>query len=222
MLTFIKRVLHYLNLLLNYNFAFRNTNIMKNLSDIEFWRTDGINHHRWPTGPVLHEGEDNVDALVRLVGDGTVRDIGCGYGRLATRFKPEAYTGYDICDAAVKKGTRMFPGYRFIQWNHELLLPADNTIAVSCLCCIDHQDIAEVIRLMCENTKAVILAENMDAATYYHNNPFPVYRRALEVYDQLLGEHNFRRTQIYIGVHAKMATIGQYYPFTTARWELMP
>lgn len=186
---------------------------MKNLSDIHFWCTEGINFYRWPTGPAYHESEDCVNAIVEFVGNRTVRDIGCGYGRLATKFNPEKYVGYDLCAAAVKKGARMFPGYKFVHWNHEHLKPAEATLLISVAKCVSDEDIVEFFSLSCANTDLIVLAEILDVS---HPGPpdYSVYPRSLETYTKLLQQQEFTFSCTFTGSHVHLDL-----PFTVTTWE---
>lgn len=182
---------------------------MKNLSHIEFWKTEGINEYRNLEGPALHEGEENVKAIVEFVGNGPMRDFSCGYGRLATRFAPEQYVGYDMCEAAIRKAKRMFPEYKFFVWDLTTLPPAETTLFVDGLCCVPAEDTEEAMNLLCNNTKVVVLAELMDPTLDYG------CRRSVEQYDVLFSARGFERTRTHVGAHTRNPS-----PFTVARYEL--
>jgi hypothetical protein len=187
-------------------------------NDEFFWQTEGINCYRWETaGTPYHEGMDNIHAIIDLVGDGPIRDVGCGYGRLATLFKPENYIGYDICRAAILKGNRLFPTHKFVHWTDDVsLVPAPTTMFISGPWTIDHESIDSAIETLCENTNAVVIGELMDTTfievmeDHNHN----VYPRSVEAYDQLLLKRGFARVQTRIHTHIQFQR-----PFTVARWE---
>jgi len=182
--------------------------------DYDFWRTEGINWYRWPNGPVHHEGEENIKKIIEYVGERSVRDICCGYGRLANIFKPELYVGYDICEAAIKKGTKMFPDYKFVHWNYEKLQPAEVTLIVSSAKCINDDSINEFLSLVCVDTKFIVLAEILDGR---HDDPlnYNVYPRSLEQYKQLLNPYGFKFVESSSSQHVHIPL-----QFTVTLWEL--
>ena len=178
--------------------------------DVRFWQTEGINHLRFPFGPEHYDGDENVLAAVNMC-KGTIRDIGCGYGRFARYFTPANYTGYDICETVVKKAIRFNPTYTFKHWNFEDMPYADTTIFINGPHLVSHDEISELFQIMMKNTKSIIIGEMMDTSWV---SPFEYteYRRTIHQYDELLKD--FIRVETYIGEHATWKK-----PFTTARWE---
>ncbi len=187
------------------------------MNDIEFWKTEGINYLYWHGAPKYYEGEDNIRNVVELVGENSVREIGCGYGRLSTFFDPTKYTGYDISATAIKKAHRLFPNYRFIHWDFSELEQTSVTIFVNGPHLVPDDQIEETITMLCKSTNAVIIGEPMDPSWRgaWKHLPYGVYTRSLETYDELFKSHRFYRTATKIGNHLTLQR-----PYTVARWEL--
>jgi len=182
--------------------------------DTFFWQTEGINHMRFIHHNEWYEGRDTVEKIAEVVGqDCTIRDVGCGYARLACFFKPENYIGYDICKSAVRKAAALRPDYKVEHWTFTEMPYADVTLFVNGPHLVNHEEIIDLCSLMCNNTKAVVLAEMMDPAWV---GPFEYteYRREVTTYDELMSAHGFTRIRTEIGEHAFWKR-----PFTIARWE---
>ena len=183
--------------------------------DTFFWQTEGINHMRFLHHNEWYEGRDSVEKTAEVVGfDCTVRDVGSGYGRLAGFFKPENYIGYDICESVIKKAKKLRPQYKVVHWNFTEMPYADVTLFVNGPHLVNNKEIVELCKLMCENTKAVVLAEMMDPAWV---GPFEYkeYRRTVEMYDDLFLPYNFKRVNTVVCEHDYWKK-----PFTIARWEI--
>jgi len=184
-------------------------------TDVNYWRTEGINYLRPTQGSEYYEGIDTILRVIDIIGDGTIRDIGCGYGRLAPFFKPEKYIGYDICEAAIKKAKRLKVGYEFHHWNFEELPFADVTMFVNGPCCVNHDEIEYFIKLIVKNTSALVFGEMMNPSWINPTiTPAKEYTRDISSYDNLLEPYGFIRKKTEI-------TIQEYWglPYTIARWE---
>lgn len=183
-------------------------------TDIEFWQTEGINYLRWTDGPEYYEGEENVHTTVEFVGQGQLRDVGCGYGRLAKNFKPENYIGYDICLAAVKKATKMNPAYTFIHWDLSSIAPAETTLFANGPHLVNDKDIDHVLDIMCADTNVIVISELMGREFRSIPYPYGVYHRTIEEYDTMMQIRKFKRTKSQVGTHLRLKA-----PYTIARWE---
>lgn len=179
-----------------------------------FWKTEGINEYRWPDGPVYHEGEHNVDKVVKYVGDTTVRDCGCGYGRLATKFDPDKYTGYDIHSGAIVKAKQMFPTYKFNIWDSSVLPFAETTIFINGPWCVDDDNIEGVIETLCTNTSALVIGEPMDPILRKEIHDHNIYPRSLQSYNDMILKCGFRQTGWSVSTYKRLQ-----WPYTIARWE---
>jgi SAM-dependent methyltransferase len=193
---------------------------MFNSDEVNYWKTEGINNLRIVGAPEIYEGIDTVLRVVDVVGCGTIRDIGCGYGRLAPFFKPEKYIGYDICEAAIRKAKRLKVGYEFHHWNFEELPFTDVTMFVNGPFCVNHDEIADFIKIITKNTNALVFGEIMNPSWINPSwinppiTPAKEYRRDISSYDNLLEPYGFIRKKTEI-------TIQEYWglPYTIARWE---
>ena len=56
---------------------------------LEFWRRAQLFHINQGVSEEFPEGWDVRDELREKIGDRRVSDIGCGYGRLCTAFRPD-------------------------------------------------------------------------------------------------------------------------------------
>jgi SAM-dependent methyltransferase len=182
-------------------------------SDVRFWQTEGINYIHAPIGPEHYDGEENVIAAVGMVGNGTVRDVGCGYGRFARYFDSKKYSGYDICLAAVNKAKRLFPQYNFIHWDFSPLQQADTTLFVNGPHLVHPSEIEPLLKICCTDTEALVIGEMMDPL-WVGKFECNEYRRSIDHYDDMLRPLGFIRTDILIGTHLTWQK-----PFTTAKWS---
>ena len=182
--------------------------------DILFWQTEGINYLRWYTGPEYYEGEENVKATVELVGQGPMRDLGCGYGRLARNFLPENYVGYDICEAAVRKANMLNPSYTFHHWDSQPVVPAETTLFANGPHLVNDEDIDHMLDVMCDGTQVIVIAELMGREHRKIPYIYGVYHRDLEEYDEMLAMRGFSRTDAKVGTHLRLER-----PYTVARWK---
>jgi len=182
--------------------------------DTFFWQTEGINHTRFYHHNEWYEGEDTVEKIAEIVGfDCTIRDVGSGYGRLASFFKPENYIGYDICQAVVRKASRLRPNYKIVHWDFSEMTYADVTLFVNGPHLVNNDEILPLVELMCKDTKAVVFGEMMDPA-WIGPFEFKEYRREVTTYDEMFSKYNFKRVRTEITNHAYWNK-----PFTIARWE---
>lgn len=187
------------------------------MSMVKFWQTEGINNYRgWLGGPELYEGEPNVANTVRVVGPGTVRDVGCGYGRLCNFFKVEDYVGYDICEAAINKAIRLKSPYEFKHWDFSPLPFANTTLFANGPHLVVDEEIESLISILCTNTNAVVFSEIMDS-TWKPNTVqygYSCHYRDITTYDDIMKTKNFTRVRTEISPHLLWDRL-----YTVARWE---
>lgn len=170
---------------------------------------------RWEGFPDLYEGEENIHKVVEFVGSGSVRDFGCGDGRLCKLFRKEDYTGYDISPNAVKMAKEKHPDYRFIYTYLKILDYAKTTFFVAGPNLVSPADINHVMDIICINTDAVVFSDVMDSKYVSDRNPFPIFRRDVEQYDEMFLTRGLVRTRTFIGKNA----VYDGHPLTVARWE---
>ena len=187
-----------------------------NSKDVQFWRTEGINYLHWQGAQKFYEGEENVKIVADFVGKDTVRDVGCGYGRLVENYDPAKYTGYDICESAIKKARSMNPKYTFYHWDYSTLAPAAVTTFINGPHLVSDLEIEKMIDLLCKDTNAVVFAEPMNFALREHWKylPYGVYTRDIETYDTLFEKRQFKRIRTHNGIH-----FTNKIEYTAARWN---
>ena len=179
------------------------------------WQTLGVNDLRWWNAPEFYEGTNTVQDIATVVGFGSVRDIGCGYGRLAKLFKVENYVGYDIGLGAISQANRLNSPYKFVHWDFSTLPFADTTLFVNGPHLVAESEINDLVSLLCENTTAIVFAEIMgteNAKKIQYNGELNY--RNIETYDSMLMQHNFKRLTTVYGMHELHKL-----PYTIARWE---
>lgn len=149
----------------------------------EFWKREGLDHIIPNTGEQFPEGFDVHKVLNEMVGNKTINEVGCGYGRLCQAFAPEKYHGYDINQSAVDLAKENFPQYAFDVIEEELA-SSDIVLFYTVLLHISDDQISDFITKYTKNTKTVILAEILGTKWRRSGNP-PVFNRELKTYTEL-------------------------------------
>jgi SAM-dependent methyltransferase len=141
-----------------------------NQKSLEFWRLKWRSHIV-PYKAKYPEGLDAITNLKDAIGERTVRDIGCGYGRLASIFDPFKYIGFDIALGAIKKARKENPYYTFVEWDFQELPAKDVTLLYIVMLHVDDDDLKEFCELVSRNTNRIVIADIMQR---YLNFPVPL------------------------------------------------
>lgn len=188
-------------------------------SDVIFWQTEGINNLYWQgnANALYYEGEGNAKVVPRLVGNRTVRDIGCGYGRLAHLYDPKKYMGFDICQLAAEKAKKLYPEYDFRYWEYLTKLPpAEVTIFVNGPHLVNDLEIQNVIDVIAQDTNSIIFSEPMDLnLKKVWGREYKTYVRLVETYDVMMSKNEFFRTHTHVGPHESVEGV----MYTVACWD---
>jgi SAM-dependent methyltransferase len=137
------------------------------------------------------EGWDVRKELRDVIGERTVAEIGCGYGRLCTAFSAERYTGYDISPAAIDAARLRFPGYRFrVMADEDDFEAAEAVLLYTVLLHVADEDIGAFIARLASRARFVLVAEVMGRGWRRSGNP-PVFNRAAEEYIALFAQRGF-------------------------------
>jgi len=129
---------------------------------LEFWQQAQLFQINPGVTEEFPEGWDVRDELRQIFGDRHVSDIGCGYGRLCTAFRPDRYSGFDLNPAAVEAARRKYPDYRFTLMRDPLdYVVSEAALLYTVLLHIHDDDIELVIANLCKRAEFVVVAEIM-------------------------------------------------------------
>lgn len=148
--------------------------LFKKLDLVDYWNKNGLNNIkpmslRYGEYP---EGWNPIQLLSRfivpLLTDGSIVEIGCGYGRLCRAFDPDVYLGLDINKKAVRLARELNPEYKFQKI--ELVghyPPAKLYLAYTVFLHIDDANLMEIIGPITNATDKVIVAEILSKKTWF-------------------------------------------------------
>ena len=158
----------------------------------EFWKLNGLNFIKPPIGGEFPEGQDVRILLHDIVQDSTVVEIGCGVGRLAGRFSPRQYNGFDINHAAIDQANESQPEYSFHYYNvGDVLPPSDFLLAYTVLLHVSDDDITNFVKSVTHQANNVIIGEILGREWRREGNP-PVFNRSKQEYDAIMEVAGFR------------------------------
>lgn len=111
----------------------------------DYWSSGAGLGHIAPPGDALPEGEDFGNWIAAFAGPGHVLDFGCGTGRFAGAFDHAAYTGMDICPAALDQARAAHPEKVFVADHGGRLPLRDATLCHTVLLHIPDDQLAGLI-----------------------------------------------------------------------------
>jgi len=159
---------------------------------LKFWTNADFRHINPARDTEFPEGWDVREELRNIIGDRSVAEIGCGYGRLCTAFQPEQYMGYDVSPAAIAAAKRLFPAYRFsVMAEDGDYGKSDAALLYAILLHVHDEDIRAFVARLTDRTAMVVVAEIMGREWRRPGDP-PVFNRAAEEYIALFAEHGFK------------------------------
>lgn len=159
-----------------------------------FWSREGT-RHIIPPGTVCPEGFDPGKLIAdTVVLDRTVVEVGCGVGRLASSFSPDAYVGVDINPGAIDIARRRNPEHSFNTILPTAFYPfGDVVLFYTVALHIDDETIHSTLEraaIAAGTTGDVVIAEIMDRKWRRAGNP-PVFNRDQTDYAEIMESHGF-------------------------------
>ncbi len=121
-----------------------------------------------------------------------ILEVGCGYGRLSSAFKPGDYLGVDVNKFAIDKARQINPEHSYQKVSFVDDYPQSAlTYAFCVLLHIDDDTVSSVISKMCHASKIVVVAEILGRKWRRGGLP-PVYNREQVDYEQLFQAQGYR------------------------------
>ncbi|MGM0927534.1 MAG: class I SAM-dependent methyltransferase [Pseudomonadota bacterium] len=149
------------------------------MNPADYWRGNAQLAHITPRGQRFPEV--GLFAALRQACTGSVFELGCGDGRLAPAFAPEAYVGMDINPAALARARQANPAHRFTtDWQ-----PADTVLAYTVLLHVPDDDLPALLARMA-GYRRVVIGEILGRRWRTPGVP-PVFNREREEYEAHLG-----------------------------------
>lgn len=126
---------------------------------VEFWKNNNFKDIKHPSSE-FPEGWDARDELVSIVGNDSVNEVGCGYGRLVAKFQPSQYHGFDINPACTERAKNENPTFNFTAVEAgEELPPSDWVMYYTVAVHVDDNDIGGFLESTTKNCNKVLIAE---------------------------------------------------------------
>ncbi|WP_459555208.1 tetratricopeptide repeat protein [Lacunimicrobium album] len=125
-------------------------------------------------------------------GDGTILEVGCGYGRLASAFPPSRYRGVDVNINAIQRCQSSLPLHQFTKVDFIDEYPRSSLAFTYCvLLHIDDEAVKSVTAKLCQAAPVVVIAEIMGRKWRRGGLP-PVYNREESEYEALMQAQGYR------------------------------
>ena len=163
----------------------------------DFWRAQNGVRHITPAGKANPEGAWLLPYLADVAAHGRVVEIGCGPGRLACAFKPEAYVGVDLNERSIAEARARNPLHAFDVAQDELP-QADVYLLHTVLMHVPDADLDVMIGRM--KAPVVCVSEMMGREWRREGDP-PVFNREPDEYVEAFKAHGYTlsasREQIY-------------------------
>lgn len=169
-----------------------------------YWINNGRRVEELTQPYAFPEGFDVGGALAAAI-DGAfpVLEVGCGNGRIASLFEPDACQGVDIAPAMIREARRRLPG-------HDLRLIDDGFAYPAAGCVLfyetlQHLDGAEAVKVLetaCASANRVVIAEVMDSR--WRRGGLPAFfNRDPELYILAMQSFGFRLVNAAKYTHAR-------------------
>lgn len=149
------------------------------MNHTDYWRANSQLKHITPPGETMPEVGLN-DVLPKVC-TGTVFEFGCGYGRLAKMFDPDAYVGFDVNPVAIAEAKLGNPRHRFTDWWHK----EDTFLAHTVLLHIADDDLRDIAPQIKQYPR-IVVGEIMGRRWRRPGNP-PVFNREVAEYEDIFG-----------------------------------
>jgi SAM-dependent methyltransferase len=159
----------------------------------EFWKEQGLNYIIPHIGIKFPEGFDIEKYLFEFIGDRSVVEVGCGYGRLCNAFSNDKYTGYDINPAAIEKAIAENSQYEFVLMEDATIIKQSDVVLLYTVGLhISDDRITEFLSSITQNCKSLVIAEIMSRKWRRSGDP-PVFNRELKDYNAIMKSISFNQ-----------------------------
>jgi SAM-dependent methyltransferase len=178
---------------------------------LDFWRQAQLAHINPGVTDEFPEGWDVREELRELFGNRQVTDIGCGYGRLCTAFRPDRYSGYDLNPAAIETARQRHPDYRFTLMRDTLDYAAsDAALLYAVLVHVHDDDIGATIAPLCGRANFIVVAEIMQRSWRGEGVPRPqlappVFNRNVSEYVDMFAKQGFEVDDMVVAPYKRYA-----------------
>lgn len=167
----------------------------------KFWTNNKRVNHIIPpdfevAGIKFPEGWDVLEMLKETIGDESVVEIGCGYGRLVGAFAPTQYKGFDINPHAIKKAKKDYPSYNFGVFDLKTLPASIWVLLYTVLLHVSDNDIDMFLKTVTSKCSKIFLGEIMKETIRKlpkRGKP-PVFNRTSANYVEIFKKFNFKPT----------------------------
>jgi SAM-dependent methyltransferase len=147
-------------------------------------------------GGEFPEGWDVRDYLVEVIGGETVNEVGCGPGRLAGKFNPGLYHGWDICPGALEAAREACPGYTFREYELSRgLIPSTWVLFYTVLLHVHDDDILEFLKETTARCKKVLIGEILGREWRRPFGSPPAFNREEGKYIELMADAGFEHAR---------------------------
>lgn len=171
----------------------------------QFWIDDDLRNIQPPgDNPAGFDEVAFLRQVYGLCGAASVLDLGCGWGRLALAFPPEAYLGYDVNPAAINRARALHPRHRFecVAFDHPLP-QRDLCVVSSVLLHVDDRNVVDLARRMSRSFGKLLIIEIMQRSVRDVPSQVPAYCRDRADYQRLFAsfEMQFEIRKPYAWYH---------------------
>jgi SAM-dependent methyltransferase len=176
---------------------------------LEFWRNAQLFQINPGVTEQFPEGWDVREELRAIFGERHVSDIGCGYGRLCTAFRPDRYAGYDLNPAAIAAARARHPEYRFELMRDESDYRVEEAaLLYTVLLHVHDDDIEAAVERLCARASFVVVAEIMSRSWRESGRPRPkgappVFNRDAEEYVALFAKRGFQMHEVLVAPYRR-------------------
>lgn len=146
----------------------------------EYWSSGRGIRNCTPIGKRWPEGESFAEYLVKLIGNRSILEFGCGVGRLAGLFDPKLYVGVDVASRALFIARHDFPRHRFMLIGGYPILPdTEVTLAHTVLLHIPDDKLRPTVSHFRSN---IVYVSEILGRQWRRDGDPPVFNRELDEY----------------------------------------
>lgn len=157
----------------------------------DFWRAQNGVRHITPQGKANPEGKWLLAYLADVAAHGRVVEIGCGPGRLACAFKPDAYLGVDLNERSIAEARERNPLHAFDMAQDEL--PQGDVYLIHTV--LMHVPDGELDALIGRMKAPVVCVSEMMGREWRREGDPPVFNREPSEYAEAFAAHGYALIQ---------------------------